>query len=122
MILVDTSVWIDHLRKGDARLASLLEEGEVCCHPFVIAEIALGYLQNRSTILEALKDLHRTEMASDGEFHAFIEAANLPGSGLGFVDAHLLASARLTPGVRLWTRDKRLDAIAHEMNLAPEFG
>ena len=108
MILVDTSVWIDHLRQGDAELAGLLNMGQVLTHRLVIGELALGNLQNRDIVLDALHGLPQACVASDGEVMRFIEQHALSGSGIGYVDAHLLAAVKLTHGASLWTRDKRL--------------
>jgi predicted nucleic acid-binding protein len=105
---VDTSVWIDHLRRGNDRLRSLLEEGEVLCHPFIIGELALGNLRNRSGVLSLLDALPQAVMAEHGEVMRFTDEQRLMGRGLGYVDAHLLASALLT-GAPLWTRDRKLD-------------
>ena len=112
MILVDTSVWIDHLRSGDAALADRLNRSQVLTHPFVLGEIALGNLANRATVLGALAGLPTITVASDAEALAFIDAAPLHGLGIGHIDAHLLAAVRLTPGAILWTRDRRLGAAA----------
>jgi predicted nucleic acid-binding protein len=122
MILVDTSVWIDHLRTGDPAMTTLLERGGVLAHPFVIGELALGTLRQRDAILGALHDLPRAAVADDAEVIGFIGRYGLAGRGIGYVDAHLLASARLTPGALLWTRDKRLHAIAAEIAVAAAEG
>ena len=114
MILVDTSVWIDHLRKGDAELARTLEAGDVLSHPFVIGELACGNLANRRSILALLGTLPAAQIATDDEVMGFIERRRLMGRGIGYIDVHLLASVALTRGSRLWTRDKRLAAIASE--------
>jgi len=108
MILVDTSVWIDHLRHGDVELTRLLNIGQVQTHRFVIGELALGGLQNRNIVLSTLQNLPQVTVASDEEVLHFIETQALFGTGIGYVDAHLLAAVRLTPGTLLWTRDKRL--------------
>ena len=118
MILVDTSVWIDHLRKGNGRLANLLQNFSVFVHPFVIGELACGNLRNRKKILQLLERLPGANMASDSEVLYFIEKNKLAGRGIGYVDAHLLAAAALTPGAQLWTRDRRLESIAKDMGLA----
>lgn len=118
MILVDTSVWVDHLRAGDPVLADLLEAGQVLVHPLVIGELALGNLRNRETILGALRDLPHAATASGDEVLRFIDNESLAGLGIGYVDVHLLASARLTGDTRLWTRDKRLDSAAAGLALA----
>lgn len=122
MILVDTSVWIDHLRKGDARLIKLLHDAQVLTHPFVIGEIALGQLRQRREILESLQNLPMSSLASDPEVLSYIETQRLGGTGIGYLDAHLLASASLTPDTRIWTRDKRLKAAAHSLNLVDTEG
>ncbi len=118
MILVDTSIWIDHLRSGDSRLAALLNSGDVQAHPFVIGELALGQLTRRSEILGLLRHLPLTRTATDSEVLAMIEARQLFGLGIGYVDAHLLAAALLTTGTGLWTRDQRLASVAVRLGLA----
>jgi predicted nucleic acid-binding protein len=118
MILVDTSVWVDHLRKGNSELTALLERGAVLMHPFVLGELACGNLGSRRTqILHLLADLPRVTVATDQEVIGFIERHSLMGRGIGHVDAHLLAATALQGGSRLWTRDKRLMAIAEDMGL-----
>jgi predicted nucleic acid-binding protein len=117
MILVDTSIWVDHLRQGDARLKRLLEAGQVVIHPFVVGELALGNLRQRNLVLSSLRDLPHAVSAGDAEVLDFIERHALAGLGIGWVDAHLLASARLT-SAWLWTRDKRLSAVAVRLSLA----
>jgi predicted nucleic acid-binding protein len=116
VILVDTSVWVDHLRAGDPALAGLLETGRVLAHPFVIGELALGHLRQRQ-LLRWLHDLPAAPTATDAELLSFIERHALAGSGIGYVDAHLLASARLGAAA-LWTRDARLAAVAERLGLA----
>jgi predicted nucleic acid-binding protein len=118
MILVDSKVWVDHLRHGDPKLAGLLNTGLVWTHPFIIGEIALGSLRNREMILGALRDLPSATQASDQEMQSFIERRPLYSLGIGYIDAHLLAATRLTPGMRLWTRDRRLHDIAARLDLA----
>lgn len=118
MILVDTSVWVDHLRSGDSRLAALLQAGDVLAHPFVTGEIALGNLKQRQTVLAALANLPQAPVANDSEVLHFIDRNNLAGLGIGYIDAHLLASARLDAGTKIFTRDKRLQAAATRLNLA----
>ena len=118
MILVDTSVWIDHLRAGDAALAELLEAGRVLAHPFVTGELALGNLRQRDIILGALHDLPQAKVATHDEVFRFIAENTLYGLGIGYVDAHLLAAVRLTPGASLWTRDQRLLAVCARIDLA----
>ncbi len=117
MILVDTSIWVDHLRRGDEKLAALLNDGLVLLHSFVIGELALGNLPRRKQVLDSLQDLPSAIEASDKEVLDFINRHALPGLGIGYVDAHLLAAARLN-GVRLWTRDKRLREAAIKLGLA----
>lgn len=121
MILVDTSVWIDHLRHGDSTLVKLLNGGQVLVHPFVIGEIALGGLRQRDLILDTLTDMPSAKIATDEEVLALINQSNLYGIGIGYIDAHLLASTRLTPGTQLWTRDKRLRAVADQVGLLAVF-
>jgi predicted nucleic acid-binding protein len=117
MILVDTSVWIEHLRRGEPRLVAALNDGLVRIHPSIIGEIALGNLRQREPILSALNAIPLVTVATDDEVHALIEVERLFGLGIGFVDVHLLAALRLTPGVRLWTLDKRLAAVADRLAL-----
>lgn len=118
MILVDTSVWIDHLRGGDELLAKLLDDDEVLAHPFIIGELALGNLRQRESILADLLELPQAFVAADDEVLHFIQREGLSGIGIGYLDAHLLAATRLTPGAWLWTRDKRLSAAAERLSLA----
>jgi predicted nucleic acid-binding protein len=118
MILVDTSIWIDHLRASSDMLTHLLEEARVLTHPFVIGEIALGSLKNRKTVLATLADLPAATVASDEEVLSFIDAAALAGTGVGYLDAHLLASVKLTSGVKIWTRDNKLKSVAAAAGLA----
>lgn len=117
MILVDTSVWIDHLRHGDVELMRLLNTGQVLTHRFVIGELALGRLQNRNVVLTTLQNLPQVTVASDEEVLHFIENHALFGRGIGYIDAHLLAAVRLSPGALLWTRDKRLLAESVRLGL-----
>jgi len=112
VILVDTSVWIGHLRAADASLVILLERAEVLCHPFVIGELAMGSLRQRDVVLKALNALPGATAATDEEVQQFVTRQRLCGLGIGWVDAHLLAATRLTPGARLWTLDKRLERAA----------
>ncbi|MBI2072288.1 MAG: VapC toxin family PIN domain ribonuclease [Gemmatimonadetes bacterium] len=119
MILVDTSPWVDHLRRGNARLASLLEDGEVACHRFVIGELALGNLENRSAILEYLSNLPSAPVAEHDEVVGVVERRRLMGTGIGWVDAHLLASCLLAH-LPLWTLDKPLATQARRLGVAAE--
>ena len=118
MILVDSSVWIEHLRSGVPELVSALNRGQVLCHPFVIGELALGNLGRRADIIEDLRNLPKAPVAEDDEVLAFIERQGLYGRGIGYVDAHLVASVRLTGSARLWTLDRRLGEFAGEMGVA----
>jgi hypothetical protein len=112
LILVDTSVWVDHLRRGDPGLVDLLERSSVVMHPFVVGEIACGSLRDRESILELLQDLPPAVVANSDEVLQFIERHVLHGKGIGYVDVHLLASVALTEGAKLWTRDMKLHRIA----------
>ena len=114
---MDTSVWVDHLRKGDAHLAQLLNDGDVICHPFVIGELACGNLKNRSEILDSLKELSFAPTIELDEYMQFVELNRLYGTGIGFVDVHLLASALLADAT-LWTADKRLKKAALGLGIA----
>jgi len=118
VILVDTSIWVDHLRWGDATLVDLLNAGRVLVHPFVIGELALGDLKPRAAVLADLRALPRAEVATDPEVLQFIEDQALFALGVGYVDAHLLAAVRLTAGSMLWTRDRRLLAVAKRLGVA----
>ncbi|HHW77386.1 MAG TPA: PIN domain-containing protein [Xanthomonadaceae bacterium] len=120
MILVDTSVWIDHLRAGELLLVELLDTNRVLVHPFIIGELACGNLNNRKTVLSLLRKLPTARLATDDEVLFFIERHGLMGRGIGYIDAHLLAAMSLTGTVRLWTRDKRLGAMAESMRLTFE--
>lgn len=117
MILVDTSVWIDHLRWGDAELVAALLAEQVLIHPWVIGELACSNLQDRSQVLVLLQSLPVSPVAGEDEVLYFIEQHALMGRGIGYVDVHLLASARLA-GARLWTRDKRLAVMTNELAMA----
>lgn len=115
MILADNSVWIDHLRSGNEKLASLLHDGLVLIHPFVVGDLACGNLQDRESVLGLLQAVPRVTVATDTEVLFFIERHALMGRGIGYIHAHLLASASLSRTVRLWTRDARLGKVAAEM-------
>ena len=117
MVLVDTSIWVLHLRKGNACLKALLEKAEVVCHPSIIGELACGNIKNRTEILSSLHALPAAVVAKHEEVLRFIESHHLMGRGLGLIDIHLLASALLTR-VPLWTADKRLRAASTELNIA----
>ena len=118
MILVDTSVWIDHLRSGEPSLAAALGGGRVMMHPFVLGELACGNLANRSEVLKLLGDLPAAPTATDPEALDFIERRALMGRGIGYIDVHLLAATALAGDARMWTRDRRLAAAASELALA----
>ena len=117
MVLADTSVWIQHFRRGEPQLARLLAEGLVLMHPFVLGELECGNLKNRATILSDLRALPSAKPASTAEALRLIEESRLWGRGLGWVDLHLLASALLS-GCGLWTLDKRLSAAAAKLGLS----
>jgi predicted nucleic acid-binding protein len=118
VILVDTSIWVDHLRNGSPALAAALDREEVLTHPFVIGELACGTLKNRAEILRLLAALPVASIASDQEALEFIERRRLMGKGIGYADVHLLASATLTADTRLWTGDRRLFAVAKALLIA----
>ena len=120
MILVDTSVWIDHLRSGNPALAELLEQNRVVMHPMVLGELACGNLQNRQQLLQLWQQLDSLPTARHEEVLYFIEQHRLMGKGIGYIDAHLLASVVLDAGTKLWTHDKRLARIAVELRYAWE--
>ena len=120
MILVDTSVWVDHLRVEEPHLASLLSENQVLGHPMVIGELACGNLRNRDELLQHLKGLPPIPSATNGEVLYFIEARRLMGRGIGFVDAHLLAATALAGPAKLWTKDRRLQKVALDLHIAYE--
>jgi predicted nucleic acid-binding protein len=120
VILVDTSVWVDHLRSGEPALKTALESGRVLMHPFVLGELACGNLENRDEVLRLLGDLPAAPTATDREALGLIERRALTGRGIGYIDVHLLASMALGDVARLWTRDGRLEAVAAEMKLAFE--
>jgi predicted nucleic acid-binding protein len=115
MILVDTSIWITHLREGNKQLTELLMEAQVMCHPFIIGELACGNIKNRNEIISLLKALPIAPIADFDEFLFFTDKNHLMGKGIGFVDIHLLISAKLA-GIKLWTADKRLASAADQLN------
>ena len=117
MILVDTSVWAQHIRREVKSLSILLEAAEVLTHPFVIGEIAMGNLRQRDVVLRDLQDLQQAIVASDQEVLQLIDRNNQFGRGIGYVDAYLLAAARLSAGTHLWTFDNRLAAAAVQLRL-----
>jgi len=118
VILVDTSIWIDHFRTGDSKLTALLQDSQVLAHPWVTGELALGHLSRRTEILGLLRNLPQATVATDVEVLALIDNHQLFGIGIGYVDAHLLAATMLTTGARLWTRDRRLATVAVQHGLA----
>jgi len=117
MILLDTSVWVDHLRRGDSLVVQVLESGQAAAHPLVIGELACGNLKSRAHVIDLLRALPQLAMATDDEVLYFIARHKLMGRGIGYVDAHLLAAAAIG-GSFLWTRDKRLREIATELGVA----
>ena len=117
MILVDTSVWIDHLRKPEAKLQDLLHNDAVVTHPFVRLELALGSIANRETVLADLALLPHIPVAKNEELFNLIELRSLYRRGIGTTDLHLIASALLDRSITIWTRDRRLGDIADELKL-----
>ena len=115
MVLVDTSVWVSHLRETHAGLVDLLNDGEVASHPFVVGEIACRNVKNRTSILSLLEALPMALQVEHEEVLAFIDNHDLMGKGLGYIDVHLLASAVLS-GLPLWTLDKKLEKVAEELH------
>jgi predicted nucleic acid-binding protein len=120
MIIADTSVWVDHFREQSGHFADLLANDQICLHPFVLGELALGGLPTRGTIYETLLRLREPPCATAAEVLAFISWANMPGTGVGYVDTHLLVSARSMRGGSVLTTDKRLRAQAEKLGLAYE--
>jgi predicted nucleic acid-binding protein len=118
MILVDASIWIDHFRSSNAVLDDLLARQQALVHPFVIGELAVGSLHDRRKVLDQLDDLTVAYIAEDSEVLNFIEAHRLHGTGIGYIDAHLLASSFITPDCQLWTRDRRLHSAADRLGRA----
>ena len=116
-VLVDTSVWVDHFHRGESLLQDLLSSGQVATHPFIIGELACGHISNRTEILKLLSELPTVTLATNEEAMHLIEKHRLGGKGLGWIDVHLLASALLshTP---LWTRDRKLTAIARTLGIS----
>lgn len=114
---MDTSVWIDHLHRNDQKLAALLEEGKVCTHPMIIEELALGSLSERDKFLEALSGIELLQQVTHFELLALVNGSRLWGTGINVVNAHILATALVTPGAKLWTRDKRLRVLAARLSV-----
>lgn len=121
MILVDSAVWIDHFRTADPELQHLLAASRVCTHPMIIGELALGSLRHRSETLRLLAALAAVPVATSGEVLHLVETRRLYGRGLSLVDAHLLASLQLLPGTTVWTRDRRLQSAAEDLQVAAKF-
>ena len=122
MILVDTSVWVEHLRKRDQTLVAALSTGQVLMHPLIRGEIACGNLKYRIEVLALMRELPQAPVATEEETLDFIERRRLMGRGIGYIDVHLLASAVLSGTARLWTRDKRLAVVAGDLALAFDKG
>jgi len=120
LILIDTSVWVDYLRGGDSVLAELLEQNRVLMHPMILGELACGNLKNRQPLLQLWQHLQPLPTVTHEEVLYFIEQHRLMGKGIGYIDAHLLASVALASGTTLWTRDKCLAHIATELQCAWE--
>jgi predicted nucleic acid-binding protein len=118
IVLADTSIWIDHFRRGDLKLAQFLDRGDVVMHPFVIGELALGHVPKIAEMIDDLQTIPKAIVANADEVLKLIADRKLSGSGIGYVDAHLLAAAALAPETLVWTRDKRLHAVAQSLSLA----
>ena len=116
-VLVDTAIWIDHLRSEDAKLVSLLREDRAVSHDHVIGELAMGSLRQRPLFLESLLDLPRAPLAEEAEVRSLIEVRRLFARGIGYSDAHILASVLVRGGLLLWTRDRRLADVARELGI-----
>ena len=118
MILIDTSVWIDHFRTGSSALAYLIAEDRVVQHPFVTGELAVGNPNARQRTILLLRSLPRIEPVNEQQFHDFMDNSRLFGTGLGFVDIHLLAAVDAAPGSKIWTRDRRMQEQADRLGLS----
>jgi len=118
LILADSSVWIDHLRKSNARLVDLLSAGRIQAHFHIVGEFALGSIRNRTEFLDSMVQLPFAVQASDGEVLSLVGQKQLYARGIGYTDAHLITSVLLTPGTSLWTRDRRLGEVAGELGIA----
>jgi predicted nucleic acid-binding protein len=118
LILADTSIWIDHFRRSNFQLAQLLDRGDIVMHPFIIGELVLGKVTKIAEMIEFFHLLPKTIVASADEILEFITNRKLSGSGIGYVDVHLLAAAALIPETLVWTRDKKLRAAAQTLSLA----
>lgn len=117
MILVDTCVWIEHLHKGNKLLVSLLEDLQVVVHPFITGELACGDIEDRASVISDIRQLPQLPVASDDEVLMFIEKQKLMATGVGYIDAHLLASAKLSGTTHVWTLDKKLAAVAKQLEV-----
>lgn len=117
MILVDTSIWIDHLHAAEPELVALLTDDEVGCHPYVIEELGLGLMEQRQVVLELLESLRQFPVLDHSEVMTLIDSRQLWGRGLSAVDCHLLGAVALVDGARIWTRDKRLVAACRDMGI-----
>jgi len=117
VILVDTSVWLDHFRRSDPDLMEALDSALVLMHPFILGELASGDLKRRTEVLSLMSKLPQAAMATDDEALEFIDRRRLMGRGIGYIDVHLLASVVLTGTAKLWTRDKRLSVVADDLAL-----
>lgn len=117
MILLDTSVWVDHLRKGDELVVQVLESGQAAVHAFVAGELACGNLKSRGLVLDLLRSLPQIHTANDEEVLFYVETHQLMGRGIGYIDAHLLAATAVAESL-LWSRDKRLRDVACELGMA----
>ena len=117
MVLVDTSVWVDHLRSREPEVASLVDKRQIVIHPMVIGELACGNLSNRQEVLRYLSRLPRTLVAKDDEVLFFIKQRRLMGCGIGYIDAHLLAATVLHGTMRLWTHDRQMITVADELDI-----
>lgn len=120
MIVPDTSIWIDHIHHSDPQLAELLTGRKILVHPFVVGEIALGSMKRYDAIVKSLLTLPAAPVATGEEVRFMVRRHSIMGSGIGYVDAHLLASCLLTDDAQLWTRDKRLQAVALDVGVAWE--
>ncbi len=120
MVIVDTSIWVTHLRRGSRHLEELLLDAQVVCHPFIIGELACGNIKNRDEFLSLLRSLPMAPVVTPDELLFFIGRNTLMGKGIGFVDAHLLASAQLSR-LPLWTSDRGLKLVASKLKLAYEY-
>lgn len=118
MILADTSVWADHLRRADAMMSACLDVQEIVMHPFVLGELSLGSMPRYDAVIDSLLELPSVQIAQPHEVLVLIRENRLMGTGVGYVDAHLLASSLIMPGTQVWTRDKRLKRAAEKLGVA----